>query len=216
MNTPADTETTDTETTDTENTGTASTSAPADPRAAYAVATSWLTEILRGIHPDQLDAPTPCTGFDVRTLSAHVVGTGRRAVALASGVDVTTIPSVADTHDPQAYADAVAEAIELWRDDAKLAALVKVPWGEVPGAGALWGYVNETMVHAWDLAVATGQPAEGDSDVAAAALVIARQFIPAQIRDLPDVPFGPVVEPRPDAGPTEQLANWSGRRAWRR
>ncbi len=39
---------------------------------------------------------------------------------------------------------------------------------------------------------------------------VARQFIGADIR-VPGVPFAPVVTPRADAGPTERLANWSGR-----
>ena len=85
-----------------------------------------------------------------------------------------------------------------------------MPWGSVPGAGAIWGYLNETLVHGWDLAVATGQPSEADPDLAGAALAAAQRFIPAGPRG-PEVPFGDAVSPAPDAGPTEQLANWSGR-----
>lgn len=189
---------------------------PADPRPFYATATAWMADLLAGVDDDQLDNPTPCTDFDVQTLSAHIVGTARRAVALGAGIDVTSVPSIADRHDAVSYAKAVAEAIALWSDDAKLSAMVTVPWGQVPGAGALWGYVNETLVHAWDLAEATGQPTEGDPEAADVTLAVAQRFIPAEIRDDPGVPFAPVVEPRPDAGPTERLANWSGRSAaWR-
>ena len=49
--------------------------------------------------------------------------------------------------------------------------------------------------------------------VAAAALEVARVAIPAELRAVPEFPFGPVVESRDGAGPTERLANWNGRSA---
>ncbi|OUC76028.1 TIGR03086 family metal-binding protein [Gordonia lacunae] len=186
---------------------------PADPRPAFRVATAWVTGLLAEIRDDQLRAPTPCDEFDVRTLSAHVVATAQRARALADGADVRAMPTIAEQHDAATYAALVEAALEGWADDATLGRMVQVPWGEVPGAGALWGYVSETLVHGWDLAVATGQPAEADPETAEATLAVAKQFIPAGIRTDPIVPFGVVVEPRPDAGPTERLANWTGRRS---
>ena len=189
---------------------------PADPRPVYAAATAWTTGIMRTVTDDQLGNPTPCTEFDVRALCAHLIGTARRAEGLAAGADIFAINPYPDIYDVQTYADTVAHAIELWSDDARLSAMVTVPWGTVPGAGALWGYVNETLVHGWDLAVAIGADAEAGPAIVAPALAVAQQFISADIRDDDDVPFGPVVESRPDAGLTEQLANWSGResRSW--
>jgi len=64
----------------------------------------------------------------------------------------------------------------------------------------------------WDLAVATGQPSEADPALGDPTAAEVRRFIPADVR-VPGVPFSPVVEPRPEAGPTERLANWSGRSA---
>lgn len=189
---------------------------PPDPRPAFAAATGWVTELLSAVTAEQFAAPTPCDDFDVRTLGAHLLATAQRAAALPEGVDVRSMPFIADRFDANEYAAVVARALDLWSDDATLTAPVQVPWGEVPGAGALWGYVNESLVHGWDLAVATGQPSEADPEAATATLAIARQFIPAEIREDPNVPFGVVVEPRAGAGPTETLANWSGRNsaAW--
>ncbi|AZG46033.1 TIGR03086 family metal-binding protein [Gordonia insulae] len=189
------------------------TNQPADPRPAYAVATEWVTGLLAGVTDDQLSSPTPCEEFDVRTLAAHLTATAQRAVVLGEGGDALAVPVVAETHDADSYATLVGRAVEVWSDDAKLGAMVRVPWGEVPGAGALWGYVSETFVHGWDLAVATGQSAEADPDVVGPVLAVAQQFIPAEIRGDEQVPFGPVVEPRPQAGATERLANWTGRDA---
>lgn len=185
--------------------------APADPRPHYRSATRWVVDLLSQVRDDQLDSPTPCDEFDVRTLAGHLIATAGRAVALAAGDDVLSVPVLDDRHDATAYAELTARAADLWSDDAMLTRPVRVPWGDVPGAGALWGYVNETVVHGWDLAVSTGQPAEADPDLVESTLAAARQFIPAEIRADASVPFGTVVEPRSAAGPTERLANWNGR-----
>ncbi|ASR04766.1 TIGR03086 family metal-binding protein [Gordonia rubripertincta] len=184
---------------------------PPDPRPAFAAAITWVTGLLSEVTAEQLAGPTPCDEFDVRTLGAHLLATAQRAAALPEGVDVRAMPFIADRFDAQEYATVVARAVDLWSDDATLARMVQVPWGEVPGAGALWGYVNETIVHGWDLAVATGQPSEAVPEAATDTLAIVRRFIRPEIRQDPNVPFGVVVEPRDGAGPVETLANWSGR-----
>jgi hypothetical protein len=56
-----------------------------------------------------------------------------------------------------------------------------------------------------------GQDAEADADTAVATLAAARTILPAAVRG-GEVPFAAVVESAPDAGPTERLANWAGRR----
>ncbi len=72
------------------------------------------------------------------------------------------------------------------------------------------GYLNETLVHGFDLALAIGQDAEADPELAATALAMAPQVVPAEPRG-GHVPFGPVLAARAGAGATERLAAWSGR-----
>ncbi|NMO00932.1 TIGR03086 family protein [Gordonia sp. TBRC 11910] len=182
-----------------------------DPRPIYFAATAWVTELLHNVDAGQLGDPTPCTEFDVATLGSHLVATVGRAAVVGEGGDFSSMPVLAEGHDADAYAAAVERAAAAWADDSRLSAMVTVPWGEVPGAGALWGYINETLVHGWDLAVATGQPAEADPALVTPVLAAVKNFLPAHIRSSDEVPFGEVVTPRDDAGLTEQLANWSGR-----
>lgn len=183
-----------------------------DPRPAYDAAVTWVAALMDGVQAEQLDQPTPCTDFDVRTLMGHLIATGVRAEAIGLGRDPNLEPRLVETSDPAAEYRAITDrARQAWSDDAALDAASIVPWGTVPGRAALTGYVNETLTHAWDLAVATGQPAETDVTVAEPALVAARSYISAEIRASDDVPFGPVVQPREGAGPVEQLANWCGR-----
>ncbi len=145
--------------------------------------------------------PTPCDEFDVRAPASHLIVVAGRAVAIGEIGDALVEFGQEDRHDVDTYAGLAARAIDVWADDTQLAAPVRVPWGEVPGAGALWGYVNETLAHGWDLAVATGQNAQPDPTCAEDTLVVARQFIPAEIHADDTVPFGSVLEPRPDRGP---------------
>lgn len=182
-----------------------------DPRPAYAAVTEWVRTLLGNVTTDQLALPTPCDEFDVRTLAQHILAVGLRAEALATRATVDGQPVLADHYDANTFGQIRERALAAWAV-APLDREVQVPWGTVPGAAALGMYVNETLVHGWDLAVATGQNAEfSDSDIVAAAFAVVQSALPAQIREMDDVPFGPVVEPREEAGPTERLANWSGR-----
>jgi uncharacterized protein (TIGR03086 family) len=162
-----------------------------------------------------LDRPTPCSEYDVRALLGHLVATVVRARVIAEGGDPTTMPvvvtGVPDDGWPAELAAAVDKAMAAWSDDAVLDREAIVPWGRVPGRQAIWGYLNEALVHGWDLAVATGQHSEADPAIAEAGLAAAQQILPANFRGGP-VPFAEVAPSTPDAGPTERLANWAGHR----
>ncbi|MBC8090744.1 MAG: TIGR03086 family protein [Pseudonocardia sp.] len=184
-----------------------------DPRPHYSAALTWVHQLMDGVHPAQLDAPTPCPDFDVRALLGHLVCTVERARVIGEGGDPTSVPPVVTDVPDDGWADAYGSATvglwKVWSDDAALDRMVTPPWGTVPGHAAVRGYLNETLVHGWDLAVATGQDPETDPDLAGTALAGARRFIPAEPRG-GHMPFGPVIPSAPDAGPTERLANWSG------
>jgi len=44
-------------------------------------------------------------------------------------------------------------------------------------------------------------------------LAVMTQTLLAEPRGVPNIPFDPVVESAPGAGPAERLANWAGRRS---
>ncbi len=58
-------------------------------------------------------------------------------------------------------------------------------------------YTNEFVLHAWDLAKATGQSPEWDPEMLAAPLAHMHRAVPAEPRG-GQVPFGPVVEVHED------------------
>jgi uncharacterized protein (TIGR03086 family) len=184
-----------------------------DPRPLYADALTWVAGLVA--RTEGLAKPTPCAEYDVRALLGHIVATVRRARVVGEDGDVfdepVVVTGVPDDGWPDALAAATEKTLAVWADDALLDRPSTVPWGRVPGRGAVWGYLNEALVHGWDLAVATGQDAEADPVVAEAALAAVQMFLPAEMRG-GEIPFNEVVEPAPGAGPTERLANWSGHR----
>jgi uncharacterized protein (TIGR03086 family) len=187
-----------------------------DPRPLYRRAVAQTETIVAAVTPDQFILPTPCTEYDVRALLAHIVGGLTRTALVGEGdPEALSRPAAAenvpDDGWPDAYRAAAARSTAAWADDAKLDALVEVPWGKIPGRFALGGYIQEILAHGWDLAKATGQRTEGDPELALFSLATAKRILPPEIRGGDDVPFGPVVDAPADAGPYTQLAAWLGR-----
>ena len=185
-----------------------------DPRPLHRRAIAQTEAVVAAVSPAQFDLSTPCSEYDVRALLSHIVGGLNRVAIVGEGGDALARPARADGVPDDgwldAYRAAAARAVAAWTDDARLDALVEVPWGKIPGRFALAGYVQEVLTHGWDLAKATAQPTEGDPELARWALAGARRILPPENRG-GDIPFGPVVEVPADAGPYAQLAAWLGR-----
>jgi len=185
-----------------------------DPRQIHQRAMAQTESVVAAVQPGQFGLPTPCTEYDVRSLLSHIVGGLNRIAIVGEGGDGLAVPARADGVPDDgllpAYQTARARVTAAWADDARLDALVEVPWGKVPGRIAVVGYVQEILTHGWDLARATGQPTELDPELASWVLAVARRILPPEPRG-GDIPFAPVVEPSPDAGPYAQLAAYLGR-----
>ncbi|MGW4027770.1 TIGR03086 family metal-binding protein [Streptomyces sp. NPDC004838] len=186
-----------------------------DPRPQYERAADQFAELLKTVTPDRLGDPTPCSEYDVRALLSHVVGGTHRIALVGEGGEATTAPARVDGVGDEGWGDAYVEArrrfAEAWADDAKLGLEVTVPWGRVPGAAALGGYVMETVAHTWDLSRALGHPMPLDQSLAEAVLPAARAMLPAGGPRGGEVPFEAVREAPAGADAYERLAAWLGR-----
>ncbi len=181
-----------------------------DPREVYWTSATWVSGLLARVQADQLDLPTPCDEFDVRTLAGHLVATVARLIAIAELGSPDSVSPFSPDHDAASFDTLVEQARAAWANDSVLDAPVVVPWGAVPGRSAVWGYARELLLHGWDLAVATGQPADVDPALVEPVAEEFRAMLPAEAR-VPGVPFGSIVESRTEAGPLERLANFAGR-----
>lgn len=184
-----------------------------DLRDALARTQQWVAELLAEVTPEQLSLPTPCAEFDVAQLIQHLYGVADRVEALGHGHPAASVPAFVDAL-PEDLAGGYRERAErgqaAWADDAALARVVVVPFGSLPGVQVIGVYVSEQLTHGWDLAVATGRPAEAAPDLVALAERSIRATLPPTPRGGP-IPFGPVVEPDLGAGPTDRLAAYLGR-----
>lgn len=209
-------------------TTTESTTTPAlagdDPRTTFARAVRLATEVVAAVRDDQLDLPTPCTDMDVRAMLGHVRGVLARVAALGSGEDPFAVVEPAPGADRAGeWSEAAHQVQAAWTDDAVLERPMSLPWQQGTGADVLLGYVNEVLVHTWDLSIATGQQPDWDEELAAVALS-RMPPLPAEGRremfeqisadmGLEEVamPFGDVVAVRDGSSAMDRLIAWNGR-----
>lgn len=104
---------------------------PVVPRPLHTRATAQAAELIGTVRPDQLDGPTPCTEYDVRTLLSHIVG-GTRRIAVCGeqgdGLDVRKfVDGVPDDGWPSAYGEMRTRVLRARENDERMAAPVRVP-----------------------------------------------------------------------------------------
>jgi uncharacterized protein (TIGR03086 family) len=167
-------------------------------------------DLISGIGTDQWSAPTPCTGWAVRDVVGHLVGTNNAMIAVLSG----EAPPPRGTPPPDedlagAYRDTGAALRAAVGQPGVLDRTVAGPLGTATGSVRLRWRVADLLVHAWDLGQATGQPAALPDDLVAAALAFVRAELTPQARPGRFDPPQPVA---PDAPLLDQLVAFSGRR----
>jgi uncharacterized protein (TIGR03086 family) len=183
---------------------------------AFEGAVASTAEIVKSAPADRMNAPTPCTEWDVRALLNHVIGTLWLAEGLLSDQQPRypmapggLPPADLAGDDPvAAYAEAAAAALAAAAGDA-LTRTHSTPLGEMPGPGLAGFTTLDILVHGWDLARATGQPADLDGRLAAHVLGFASQALATPESRAGRI--GPIL-PAPDGSAvTGQLVAFLGR-----
>jgi len=169
------------------------------------------TTVIAGIRDDQFDAATPCRDWDVRALVTHTLGVVVNMGRGASGTDLLTdVNAVALEADLGAQFRAEADrTLAAWTARG-FEGEVNIGAGPMPVQAGMSINLLDTATHSWDIARATGQDANLPDALAATVLAVSRGFVSDDIRKFAG--FDPVVPVGPDAGPTEQLVAFLGRR----
>lgn len=136
---------------------------------------------LAGLTVPDLDRPTSCQGWDVRTLLAHLVGGNIRFAQALRGEpadwptrDAEPVTSPLAEFDTSA-ADMAAAVASM--DDPRRA--VRLPAGEPPAAFAVGVHAADMLIHGWDVAIATGQDAALDPELCLAAMTVIDKYPPS-------------------------------------
>ncbi len=171
-----------------------------------------VTEIIvAGLRPDRWSAPTPCTDLDVWAVLNHPVSGN---LLFAAIVGETPPPKRGADHlgaDPlAAYQRAAGELRAALAAPGVLESVYTAPFGTGPGAALVAVRITENLVHGWDLARATGQPADFPDDVTERALAAAKRQLSSRPAG-PDAPFAAEVPVADDASPVDRLAGFFGR-----
>jgi uncharacterized protein (TIGR03086 family) len=176
----------------------------------YLKTMNWVGDLLSAVLESSLATSTPCTDFDVRSLSGHLIGTAERSLGTAERRSTREIPhviiDVPDTMLAQRFGELAEQIHSAW-SVLEPGEPVVAPWGQCSALDAVRGFTIETLVHGWDLAVATDQPSEAPAGLADAVNVHVDRVIPETTRNRMYAPAWPSAD---DAGPTEQLANSLG------
>ncbi|GAA3342019.1 hypothetical protein GCM10020358_35510 [Amorphoplanes nipponensis] len=178
-------------------------------RTLLAAALGEHRRVIAALRPGQFTHPTPCPPWDVRALLTHVLTAVERAGG-ASAVAAGAVRAEPDTVR-RAFDAAAAHARAAWTRPGAMTGTVAGPWGPVPAAVALSGFVLELTAHAWDLAAAVGDRTPLGEDLATAAHRIATRLVPPELRD--GQVFGPPVAAPAGADAGTRLAAYLGRRS---
>src|SRR5271166_2784798 len=137
--------------------------------------------LVDSVRAADLDTPTPCAGWNLADLLAHMTAQHRGFSMAARGfgddADVWRADSVmgAITFDPGGtYADAARDVLAAFADDAVLRASFALPeFGPnamFPGTIAIGFHFIDYVVHGWDVAESLGVAYTLPDDVVDAAL----------------------------------------------
>lgn len=125
-----------------------------------------------------LDRPSPCVGWDIRTLLSHLVGGNLRFAQALRGEPADwpsrdREPVITPLTEFDASAAVMASAIAGIEDPRRPTLM---PAGEPPAAFAVGVHGADMLIHGWDLAVATGQDAILDPDLCVAATRVIEKY----------------------------------------
>lgn len=170
-----------------------------------------MAQLVEAVPPDALGGPTPCPDYTVGDLLDHISGGAVAFTAAAAKRPLDGGPSGDAANlgaDWQARIprDVLALA-EAWREPAAWTGMTAAGGVDLPGEVAGVVALDEILIHGWDLAKATGQPAGYDGPGLEEVLGFVEQFGSSGTDGL----FGPPVAVPDDAPVLDRILGLAGR-----
>jgi uncharacterized protein (TIGR03086 family) len=166
----------------------------------YGRTSDWTADKVRGAS-SQLDAPTTCDEWNVRTLLNHMLQTQRYFIGAARGENVALSQDPPDLLSDDPYSDFDQTRAEALRTFGEPGVIEKTG----PALGIAF---SDQLLHGWDLASSTGQDASmpGGLPEAAYAMIHGR-FTEEQRKGV----FKPEITVPSDASAQDKLLAYTGR-----
>ena len=143
-----------------------------DPLVAHQRAQDTFALVLGHVTSEQLASPTPCDEWDVKALIDHVIAGNQRVVVRAGGQASPLPEDLGAAHRASGQM-----AQETFAEPQALTRTYQLPIGEIPGTVFIQLRTSDLLAHAWDLAMATGQPTDLDPELAEYVLTFSKEMM---------------------------------------
>ncbi|MDQ4115799.1 MAG: TIGR03086 family metal-binding protein [Actinomycetota bacterium] len=184
-------------------------SIPSTPADEHRELTARFTRLVEAVPDDAWSSPSPVDDWRARDVVRHLVEWFPGFLSAFAGVDLKPGPSVDE--DPVRAWRALDDQVQALLDDpASAQRTLAIPHADpmpLP-VGVVRFFSGDVFMHAWDLAMATGQDATLDP-ARCAEMVAGMEPIEELMRSSGQ--FGPRVEVPADADPQTRLLGFIGR-----
>lgn len=191
-------------------------------RPLHRIAVLASVDVVSRITADDLALATPCVGWHLADLLAHmtVQHRGFAAAARGHGADeavwhTDTVAAAVAADPARAYAEAAADVLDAFAGadvlDASFALPELGPGAVFPGEMAIGFHHVDYVVHGWDVARTLGRPYELPDDVVAAAAPLAFMVPDGDFRSADGAVFGPAIASTGQSGDFDRIVAHLGR-----
>jgi uncharacterized protein (TIGR03086 family) len=178
-----------------------------------------LRAAVHGVASTDWQQPTPCEAWTVAQVFQHAAGDQQGYAGVLTGSGFPSYdpfaPSGVLDGDPDAFLETALAASHaafagVAADDPTVP--VPLPQGPLPAWLAVGACALDAAVHAWDIAVATGQPSPLDEELSTDLMRVAREIV----EPLRGFAYAAPLDPARDADPAvpsaaDQLLRYLGR-----
>lgn len=175
--------------------------------------------LVRKARTEDLNRPTPCAGWTLADLLAHMTAQHRgfAAAAAGRGGDLAIWDETGRAADPLAdYAAAAEEVIAAFAADGATERQFALPTittdFEIPAAQAMSFHFVDYVVHGWDVARTLDLPYEPDPELLGPALKVAELVPDNETRLAPGAAFAPALPVDDDTATLDRILLLLGRR----
>ena len=125
---------------------------------------------VKGILPEDLHKPTPCTEWDVEKLVQHLVFEELWMAPMLNSIKIDDVTEDFEALSKEGdvvttFVNANNKAVDLVNAHEDMMSIVHTSYGDITAEAYLTDMATDHLIHAWDLLIATNEDAELPEDL---------------------------------------------------